>query len=283
MIDMLGSTFYTTDPAYLIDEQYHDTSNYKKRLAIFAYGDNDHVLDWLAQEYIGEYSLNGKKILEIGVGTGEFWEYYAQRCQPQGIELEATDLSLGMLEASKEFIQNLRLEEGEISATFQQVSIDGLSQYADQTFDAVIAHNVIYHAKHPVEALKEMKRILKPNGLLGLSLVEEDSHQTLWEAANQCDERVPKKGFTSVFCEKQAGPVLLSLFEHVRTRSYANNLWYTDSSVPVESIRTSPTVRALQLSSEFYDKLKQKIDADIDERHGFASTYTARHYLCRKS
>ena len=40
--------------------------------------------------------------------------------------------------------------------------------YADCSFDVTFAHNVLEHVSDPLRALKEMRRVLKPGGLVGV-------------------------------------------------------------------------------------------------------------------
>lgn len=95
------------------------------------------------------------EILECACGTGLLTEVIAPRCKA----LVATDLSAKMLKRAR---QNCR-SYGNIR--YAQVDILHLP-YADGSFDAVVAANVIHLLDEPYKALRELDRVCKPNGQL---------------------------------------------------------------------------------------------------------------------
>jgi SAM-dependent methyltransferase len=56
---------------------------------------------------------------------------------------------------------------GRWNITFQQGSAYRLP-FPDMSFDAVFAHALLQHLKDPSAAIAEMRRVLRPNGLVGL-------------------------------------------------------------------------------------------------------------------
>jgi SAM-dependent methyltransferase len=57
--------------------------------------------------------------------------------------------------------------QGQTNLSFQVEDTYALS-YGDDTFDVVYAHQVLQHLSDPVAALIEMKRVLRPDGLLAV-------------------------------------------------------------------------------------------------------------------
>ena len=95
------------------------------------------------------------EVLECACGTGLLTGVMARRCK----HLTATDFSARMLlQAEKKF--------GSCgNVTFRQANILALD-FPDESFDVVVAANVIHLLDDPGAALKEMYRVCRPGGRL---------------------------------------------------------------------------------------------------------------------
>jgi len=93
-------------------------------------------------------------VLDIGVGTGKNLKYYPDNCKVVGM-----DVSSKMLEHAKKRAENLDnvslfVMDGEHLA------------FENHSFDYVITTFVLCSIPDPVAALKEMKRVCKPDGMV---------------------------------------------------------------------------------------------------------------------
>ncbi len=94
-------------------------------------------------------------VLECACGTGMLSEQIAQKCR----KLIATDFSQGMLKQARRKCrkyENVRVRYADI------MNLD----FPDNSFDLVIAANVIHLLDKPGQALKELDRVCKPAGKL---------------------------------------------------------------------------------------------------------------------
>jgi phosphatidylethanolamine/phosphatidyl-N-methylethanolamine N-methyltransferase len=98
---------------------------------------------------------NGRRILEVGVGTG-----LSLRNYPRETEIYGVDLSYGMLVRAREKIARRRLRHVRLIAAMDACRLG----FADESFDAVVAQFVITLVPEPEVALKEMARVLRPGG-----------------------------------------------------------------------------------------------------------------------
>lgn len=92
-------------------------------------------------------------VLECACGTGIITACVAQRCK----SIIATDYSEGMLGQAKSKCSGLN------NVTIQKANIMQLD-FADNSFDKVIAGNVIHLLDDPSGAMRELERVCKPGG-----------------------------------------------------------------------------------------------------------------------
>ena len=108
---------------------------------------------------ISKYIKKDSKVLELACGTGEFTFRLAKKCE----SWLATDFSENMLREAKsaydkqgENIKGLGFEKQD--ATYLP--------YEKESFDAVMIANALHIMPEPEKALAEIRRVLKPGGLL---------------------------------------------------------------------------------------------------------------------
>ena len=94
-------------------------------------------------------------VLECACGTGAISKAIAEKCQ----KLVATDFSGKMLKKAKKKCNKLTNIE------FELADITHL-EYADNSFDKVVAGNVIHLLEDPYSALKELERVCRVGGQL---------------------------------------------------------------------------------------------------------------------
>ena len=95
------------------------------------------------------------EVLECACGTGLLTAVIAGRCQ----KLTATDFSAKMLEKARKNCKAFNNVE------FAKADITKLP-YEDDSFDVVVAGNVIHLLDDPYSALNELKRVCKKDGRL---------------------------------------------------------------------------------------------------------------------
>ena len=97
----------------------------------------------------------GDTVLECACGTGTITAAIAPACA----RVVATDFSEGMLKQARKKLARFP------HVVVEQADITDL-RYADNSFDAVVAANVIHLLPEPGEALKELKRVTRPGGTI---------------------------------------------------------------------------------------------------------------------
>jgi ubiquinone/menaquinone biosynthesis C-methylase UbiE len=92
-------------------------------------------------------------ILEVGVGTGKNMSFY-----PEGVQVTAIDLSDCMLARAGQ-----RAKELNISVDLRHMDVQD-SEFPDDAFDAAVATFVFCSVPFPVQGLRELGRVVKPDG-----------------------------------------------------------------------------------------------------------------------
>ena len=95
----------------------------------------------------------GQHILEVGVGTGKNFAYY-----PKNARITAIDFSPAMLEQAKH-----KQQTRHIAVDLHLMDVEFL-QFADNSFDTVVASFVFCSVPSPSKGLKELHRVCKPGG-----------------------------------------------------------------------------------------------------------------------
>jgi SAM-dependent methyltransferase len=110
--------------------------------------------------YLRERDLVGCRVLEIGCGRGELACHLAAGKAAPGALVAAdfaeSALRLGRDRAGRERLNTIQWTV----ADMQQIP------FRDSTFDTVISCETIEHVPAPVEALREVRRVLRPTGCL---------------------------------------------------------------------------------------------------------------------
>ena len=103
---------------------------------------------------------NKGHFLDVGTGPAQIPILLAQHCPD--IYITAIDLSAEMLKIAKRHVEDAGLTE---RITLGRVDAKDLP-YPDNVFDGLISNSIVHHIHDSLRALKEMGRVVKPNGMV---------------------------------------------------------------------------------------------------------------------
>jgi ubiquinone/menaquinone biosynthesis C-methylase UbiE len=132
----------------------------------YTHGHHESVLRshrWRTVENSAAYLLPhltpDARVLDVGCGPGNITAGLAERVpggQVTGIEPDDGVLAQARAEAERRGVRNAVFETGDVYAL----------AYPDGAFDVVHAHQVLQHLSDPVAALREMRRVCAPGGVV---------------------------------------------------------------------------------------------------------------------
>ena len=140
-----------------------------KNLYVSEYARGFYVIDTIAR-YVPGFSPQGKHVLDIGCGDAGVLIAFAERgAATAGIELDEKSLERG----------RLRAEEHGVSVDLRKGVAEALP-WEDGSFDLVILDNVLEHVMDQGKTLAEIRRVLRPGGLLYQVTPKPFSVYSLW-------------------------------------------------------------------------------------------------------
>jgi SAM-dependent methyltransferase len=136
--------------------------------AVYTHGHHESVLRshrWRTAENSAAYLLphlkSGATLLDIGCGPGTITADLATLVTPGRVTaLEVTEdaLDLARAEIGRRGLDSVGFATGDVHAL----------DFPDDSFDVVHAHQVLQHVGDPVTALREMRRVTRPGGIVAV-------------------------------------------------------------------------------------------------------------------
>lgn len=133
---------------------------------VYTHGHHDSVLRshrWRTADNSAAYLIPelrpGMSVLDVGCGPGTITVDLAGLVAPgEVLGVDRAEAVLDEARAAGAEVANARFEVADIMAL----------PYADDTFDVVHAHQVLQHLGDPVGALREMRRVTRPGGVVAV-------------------------------------------------------------------------------------------------------------------
>ncbi|MDW3221195.1 MAG: methyltransferase domain-containing protein [Acidimicrobiales bacterium] len=126
--------------------------------------------------YVAARLQPGMRVLDVGCGPGNLTAEIAGRVAPGEV--------IG-IDASDTIVAEAARDHGE-AASFALGDVYALD-YPDDGFDLVHAHQVLQHLDRPIEALREMRRVTTPGGIVAAR--DADYGAMTWAPANEGMDR----------------------------------------------------------------------------------------------
>lgn len=133
--------------------------------AVYTHGHHESVLrshTWRTAANSAAYLVGelraGLSVLDVGCGPGTITADLAELVAPGRVT--AVDAAQEVLDRARDYAQGRGLD-----IRFAVADVHALD-FPDDSFDVVHAHQVLQHVGDPVQALREMRRVCRPGGIV---------------------------------------------------------------------------------------------------------------------
>lgn len=209
-----------------IIEQYKNAKNLNDRISLHEkYSTNKQGwFNWLFSQ-IDFSRVN--RLLELGCGNGKLWQ--ENRIDLRNREIFLSDISEGMIEEVR----------NKLGSDFNCIVADAEKiPFKDSYFDTIIANHVLFYLNDLNLGLKEISRVLRPNGILYCSTYGKNHMKEITEIVQNFDSRISLSNHSlyDIFGLENGESILKNYFSSVHRFYYQDSLEITESKPLIDYI-----------------------------------------------
>ncbi len=267
---------HITNMEHAVIEQYKSAVNIDVRIRLHSRFSRNPTgwFPWLAAQIDFGAAAD---ILEVGCGNGELWQHVPPETLAEK-RVHVTDISPGMVEDAAERLRRSGERDG---FRFYTEDCQKLSA-ADRAFDAVIANHVLFYLKDIPRALREIRRVLRPDGVFYCSTYGREHMKEITALVREFDPRVTlsEVALYELFGLENGRAMLEEVFGEVKTVLYDDELLVDEAEPLLDYILSCHGNQGEYLNqrkAEFRDFLQRK----IGEKGGIRITKMAGIFVCR--
>jgi 2-polyprenyl-6-hydroxyphenyl methylase/3-demethylubiquinone-9 3-methyltransferase len=202
---------------------------------------------------LGGNDLNGQRWLDAGCGTGVLARALAER----GCSVIGVDASPGMIEVAKSSLS----ARGHVSSgnpVFEVIETIERLDFEGADFDGVVCSSVLEYVNEPDKAIGQFHRILKPGGVL---LVSVPNKKSLLRNTQKLLYRAGKSFFGT------SRPAYLAYSRHAYTSESFSRLLAGNGFIVTSSVGFGPYMPRVVSGMQF----ASSIIIFLAKKHGFSS------------
>lgn len=215
----------------------------------------------------------GMKILELGAGNGVLWSQNLDKL-PANSTIILSDISEGILADAKSEIGN--------RPEFQYAVFDAEKiPFADNTFNLVIANHMLFYCENIPEALKEVRRVLKPGGVFDCSTYSKRHMHEITDLVQSFNSNIvlSSTNLYERFGLDNGEEKLSPFFKDIEKHKYDDGIEISES-MPIISYILSCHGNQNALLLDHYQDFKQYVDEKVED--GFYITKDVGFFSARK-
>lgn len=254
-----------------IIEQYKNAKNLNDRISLHEkYSTNKQGwFNWLFYQ-IDFSRVN--RLLELGCGNGKLWQ--ENRIELRNREIFLSDISEGMVEEVR----------NKLGSDFNCIVADAEKiPFKDMYFDSIIANHVLFYLNDLNLGLKEISRVLKPNGILYCSTYGKNHMKEITEIVQNFDSRINLSNHSlyDIFGLENGESILCNYFSNVEKYNYQDSLEITESKPLIDYIMSCHGNQNEILGPRL-NEFKEYIEELLENNGKIVVEKEAGLFVCRK-
>lgn len=254
-----------------IIEQYKNAKNLNDRISLHEkYSTNKQGwFNWLFNQ-IDFSKVN--RLLELGCGNGKLWQ--ENRIDLRNREIFLSDISEGMVEEVR----------NKLGSDFNCIVADAEKiPFKDSYFDTIIANHVLFYLNDLNLGLKEISRVLKPNGILYCSTYGKNHMKEITEIVQNFDSRINLSNHSlyDIFGLENGENISKNFFGSVTRFDYQDSLEITESKPLIDYIMSCHGNQNEILGPRL-NAFKEYIEELLENNGKIVVTKQAGLFVCEK-
>jgi ubiquinone/menaquinone biosynthesis C-methylase UbiE len=262
----------------LNDSQYSSSKNYEARIYLSKKFKTNQKskYEWIFDHFPKNENL---KVLELGCGTGLFW--LANRNNiVKSWSITLSDYSEGMLETTKKSLSRLNY-----NFQYEIVNAENI-KYSDNSFDIILANNMLYHIQNKDTVIHNISRILKDNGVFLASTMGKNDllelHNYLYVFLENKNSKFKFKEYT--FSLDNGMEKLVKHFGKVLLEKYDNKLEIDEIDAIINYYLSFNGIydNVIILSDEYINEFRIYLQSILEKEKIIKTTRDEGIFICRK-
>jgi DNA-binding transcriptional MerR regulator/trans-aconitate methyltransferase len=256
-------------------EQYKDAANLSIRIGLHKkYTKNP--AGWFQWLYGLMEPLDGKRILELGCGSGELWRANWDRI-PLDARICLSDVSEGMV---RDVEENLKNVPGSFS--FEVFDCRQIPK-PEESFHVIAANHVLFYLTSLEGVLNQVQRILKPGGIFYCSTYGADHMKEISQLVKEFDSRITlsEVNLYDVFGLENGEEILKGHFQDVERNDYKDSLEVRNAGALMEYI-LSCHGNQQEFLNDRYEEFREFLNKKMEKKGFIHITKQAGAFICRK-
>ena len=267
--EQMLNLIHLTDMETELRTQYQNATNINARIALH----RDFSVNpegWFPWLFRQMPLKPGMKVLELGCGNGALWLENLSHI-PSEISILLSDSSEGMVRE----VQHKLSEDQRFS--FQTIEMDHIP-YPDQSFDLVISNHVLFYSNDLDQTLREIRRVLKPEGTFAASTYGAKHMKEITQMVQEFNPeiRLAAENLYDQFGLENGEAILKPYFESVISRRYEDSIEISEAD-PLISYILSCHGNQNRLLLDHYKEFHEYVEKKVTD--GFHITKDAGVFL----